>query len=294
MDWGATTVKKFLVACLGAAAFAGAPAMAADMPTKAPVAPAPVAVGGFFGELLGAYDFKDPIQGWQQFGAGSGTVSTPEVGIGTGWNGKAVVGYRWSAWDVAFADEYGKFTDGDTTIATGGFSPATISAKMQAYDAQLGYNTMWGSTATRWALGVRYAKWNTTAVDIFSRFMYDDWKGIGPRGELQTKTPLAPGWTLRGDLALAVLFGTIDVSSSPNWNCSQCVSNSTTTVNLDASLGVGYTIAPGADVVLGWKMEYWSAVNVQTQDNSSFGANIGTTGYLSHGPFASLKLGIAP
>ena len=111
---GSDTVKKFLVACLGAAAFAGAPAMAADMPTKAPVAPPPVAVGGFFGELLGAYDFKDPIQGWQQFGAGSGTVSTPEVGIGSGWNGKAVVGYRWSAWDVAFAGEYGKFTDGDT------------------------------------------------------------------------------------------------------------------------------------------------------------------------------------
>jgi hypothetical protein len=51
---------------------------------------------------------------------------------------------------------------------------------------------------------------------------------------------------------------------------------------------------PGADVVVGWKAEYWSKVNVANQDVTNLGGNSGTTGYLSHGPFASLKLGLAP
>jgi opacity protein-like surface antigen len=293
-SWG-LIMRRLQCALLATVAAVGfvSIASAADMPTKAPMAPAPIVVGGFFGEILGAYDFKDPIQGWRQFGI-PGFVSVPEVGIGAGWNGRVMVGYRWNVWDVAVAGEWGSFREGDTTIAPGGSSPATMKAKMQAYDAQVGYNTMWGSTATRWALGVRYARWDNTASDDTARFMYNNWRGFGPRGELTTKTPLAPSWTLRGDVGLGVLFGKIDTTSSANWICTQCTSTTSTSLNLDGSLGIGYTIAPGADVVVGWKVEYWSRVNVADQDTTGSGANSGTSSHLSHGPFASLKFGIAP
>ena len=285
------TVKNLVVACF-ATAVSGMPALAADLPTKAEPVPV-VVIGGVFGELLGAYNFKDPITRWRQFSAGA-LVSEPEVGIGAGWSGRALIGYRWGVWDVALAGEWGSFRNGGITIATGGFSPASIAAKMQAYDLQLGYNTMFGTTATRLALGVRRARWDNNASDIANRQMFNNWHGTGPRFELTTVTPLAPKWSLQANAGVGVLFGRIDVTSTTNWTCTQCVGVTTTSVNLDGRLGIGYRIFPAADLVVGWKAEYWSRVNVAIQDTTGFGANTGTTGHVSHGPFASLKFGVAP
>lgn len=77
-------MKKCIFAISAIAAFAlASSANAADMPTKAPIAPSPVYLGGFFGEITGAYDFRDPIKDWQEFGPGSGTIST-KAGL---WSG---------------------------------------------------------------------------------------------------------------------------------------------------------------------------------------------------------------
>src|SRR5215471_5409426 len=57
-DWkGEGLMKKWIVAVAGsAAAFLGAPALAADIPVKAPPAPAPVVTwtGGYLGTGIGA------------------------------------------------------------------------------------------------------------------------------------------------------------------------------------------------------------------------------------------------
>jgi hypothetical protein len=288
-------MRQLLVAGIAVAAFYGTAAVAADMPVKAPVAPAPVAISGFFGEITGAYDFADPLKNWQEFGLGAGPPAWSNAGVGSGWNGRALVGYRWGTWDVAVAGEYGKFRDGDvSTSGVPAFTRGTLSAKMQAYDGQVGYHTMFGSTDARLALGIRYAKWDNSVASSNPATISHNWSGVGPRGEISTKTPLTPSLFLRANGGLGVLFGKIKTSSVGSWNCSQCNDENATSLNVDGSLGVGYTIAPGADLIVGWKAEYWSAVNVAMTDNSGAGLNQGHSGVLSQGPFVTLKFGPSP
>lgn len=273
-------------ATIAAFSFVGA-ATAADLPVKAPVAPTPVSVGGFFGEMTGAYDFKDPNQGWQEFNAST------KAGLGSGWNGRILVGYRWGAWDVAAAAEYGQFGNGNPSI----FSPvvSTLSAKMQAYDGQIGYHMMFGSTDARLALGVRYAKWDNTVSDpIDASSIFHNWQGVGPRGEISTKTPLMPSMTLHANAGVGVLFGNIKTSSAGTWNCSACNTETATSANIDGSLGLGYLLSPSAEFVVGYKAEYWSNVNVAITDTTGSGHNQGHSNALSHGPFVSLKIQTGP
>ena len=55
---------------------------------------------GFFGSLTGSYILEDPTNEWQMFGPGF-PVETSKTNIGDGGLGRAVLGYRWSAWDIA-------------------------------------------------------------------------------------------------------------------------------------------------------------------------------------------------
>src|ERR1700730_7767890 len=91
-------MKKFLVAGIAAAAFCGAPAFAADMPTKAP-AYAPVAVYNWTGFYVGGH-----IGGaWSNTTVAD--VSTPlavfafpatRIGVsGSGFLGGVQLGYNW-------------------------------------------------------------------------------------------------------------------------------------------------------------------------------------------------------
>ncbi len=280
------------------AAFCGMPVFAADLPTKAPLRPVPQAVGGFFGEVTGAYVFSDPIQGWEEFGPGESSPPSTQAGLGQGWTGRILGGYRWDSWDVALAAQYGRFADGGPSINQSG-STATLSAKMQAYDAQLGYHTMFGSTDTRLAVGIRYARWDNTvaatdSLGIQFANIFHDWRGVGPRVEISTKTPLAPNVLLRGNLGVAALFGKIDTSATSRWDCSQCNSNTVTTADIDGSIGLGFPLGSNVEFVVGYKAEYWSNVNVAITDNSGAGLNQGTSDVLSHGPFVTLKLGSVP
>lgn len=197
-------------------------------------------------------------------------------------------------WDVAAAAQYGKFANGDASIVGG--SSASLSAKMQAYDAQVGYHMMmFGSTDTRLAFGIRYAKWDNS-VDAVTNLstIFHSWSGVGPRAEISTKTPLTPAMVLHANAGVGVLFGKLDTSSAGSWICTACNTEHLTSANVDGSLGLGFPLGPTAEFVVGYRAEYWSNVNVAITDNSGMGLNQGGSAALSHGPFVSLKFGPSP
>jgi outer membrane immunogenic protein len=145
-------LKKLLIAGIAAAAFCGAPALAADMPTKAPVyrAAAPVPLfnwTGFYVGVNGGYGWGDSSYSFSaDNGAGQGLLNTGLSGITpqsgsfrtSGFIGGGQLGYNWQfdrTWvagieaDIAFSDVRGNGSPAATTnLGIGGIQPASIPA----------------------------------------------------------------------------------------------------------------------------------------------------------------------
>ena len=109
-------MTKQLIAALllSATALAVQPASAADIPVKAAPPVAVVAPGGFFFSVTGGYFFDDPNKDiFISPNNGGGGVPPPNccgAGLGDGWGGRGLVGYRWSLFDVAVAYERANFS----------------------------------------------------------------------------------------------------------------------------------------------------------------------------------------
>ena len=84
----------------------------------------------------------------------------------------------------------------------------------------------------------------------------------------------------------------ITTTSAGPWNCSQCTNYSSDSTNIDGKIGIGFGLGGAGELIVGYRAEYWSDVNVAITDNTNFGGNRGTSDHLVHGPFVSLKLGM--
>lgn len=276
---------------LGAAAYLASvmPSLAAD------IEPAPQPAGGVFGYISGGYYFEDALKDWRLFDLGEGLVTSKES-FGDGWGTQGRLGFRWSEWDVAIGGQYADFGAGGTSVEPGAdATTGDLRADMWSLDAQVGFNTLWGETALRAALGVRYAEWHNEGNTSNPGEINHDWWGIGPRLEISTETPLSENLSLLLDGGIAVLFGKIESdASSGGWDCDFCSDENTTSLNADGRLGLGWSLSPGVKLVAGYQVQYWSDVNVAVSDTTgSGGSNVGTSDHLIHGPFGSLNFDLS-
>ena len=95
-------MSKLLFTGIAVAIIGSTSAMAADLPTKAPVyKAAPMTDPGFFGSLTGGYLFQSNREYFI-----SPNLGGEAGGFGPGWTGRGTVGYRWANnWDVAVGIE---------------------------------------------------------------------------------------------------------------------------------------------------------------------------------------------
>ncbi|MGE4249864.1 MAG: Lpg1974 family pore-forming outer membrane protein, partial [Parvibaculaceae bacterium] len=250
--------------------------------------PAPTPAGGPFGYLSGSYLFEDVVHGWRLFDV-PGDVTTSKESFDDGYAIQGRLGYRWDDWDMAIGGQYADFGEGGVSSAPGFEEQATIGADMWHVDAQAGYNLMLGDTALRAALGVRYAEWHHTVDAGALGGLTHDWWGVGPRLEVNTDTPLAESLSLLFDAGAGILFGEIETEPRRGWTCLDCSDETTTSLNADVRLGLGWTIAPGATLVAGYQAQYWDSVNVESSDTTGQGDNAGDSDHLIHGPFGSFN-----
>ena len=152
--WGAPMTKQLIAALLiSATTLAVQPASAADIPVKAPPPVAVVASGGFFFSVTGGYYFDDPNKDIfiSPNNGGGGGVNCCGAGLGDGWGGRGLVGYRWSLVDVAVGYEHAKFSKGDPQRSYN-FVGSPLHAPDGRYwtlDGEIGLNVMLGSAKAR-------------------------------------------------------------------------------------------------------------------------------------------------
>jgi outer membrane immunogenic protein len=186
-------MKKILIASIAAAAFCGAPAIAADMPTKGPVykaAPAPVFNWtGFYAGIEGGGGWGH--EHWNDNTApGGGNLNfKPDGGVFGGQ-----VGYRWQANQFVFGIEgTGAWADlMSQTVASGAFTEKFKVKSLYTVTGQVG-----------WAMdrSLAYVKggWAGAPTNVF----------FNEPGILTgSRSQDANGWTIGGGLDYAV---------SPNW-----------------------------------------------------------------------------
>lgn len=279
--------RTFLMAGTMLAGLA-APALAGGSIKDAPVA-APTHTG--FGEIMGMYGFSAE-KDWQLFGpAVIGPPEMTKAGLGDGGVGRVMAGVHFGTWDVAAALQLGRFAKGSPS--EGGGEIGTLSADMFAVDAMVGYRFQFGAAASRLAIGVRHAGWDNEVDPGANRQVKHEWSGTGPRIEWALRAPISSGMSLHADIGASYLFGDIKTSASGGWICDDCTNYSANSVNVDGRIGLAFPLG-GGDLVLGYRAEYWSNVNVKITDNTDFGGNEGRSAAIVHGPFVALKLGLAP
>jgi hypothetical protein len=270
------TRVRSLCRALGALCSLTVAASAADLA-------APADPGGWFGSLSGGYAMT-LNEDWQVFSDDLGSDYAP-AGIDDGFLGRAVLGYRWSAWDVAGAVQYADFSRGDTSDYIN--ASGTLRAHMWALDAQAGYNTMLGNADLRTAFGLRYAAWNND-VEAYGNHINHDFRGIGPMVEVDMSKPMSDRFSLETGLSAAVLFGKTKTNAAPGWFCDDCSTQNATVLNLEGNLGLGFNLV-SARAVLGWQAQWWDNVNVAITDASGLGDNEGDSGHFFTGPYLEVR-----
>lgn len=209
-------MKKILLTGVVAAAFCSAPALAADVPVKAPSMAADSS-SGIYWQLEGVYVFKDPNSGSNNgFG---GAIQGHDVGAGRGYWTLGHVGYVMpSGWDWRLGGGYAKLGKGDTN---GLFPPSlniwTVnSARMYNIDADVGF-TFGGPAKIRPFFGVRYLNWNqkgdlNPAAPITCCFLNSEFSGVGPLAGIDLKSPITflPNVSFVAGGDVAGLFGDTD------------------------------------------------------------------------------------
>ncbi len=160
-------MKKFLIAGVAAASFCGAPALAADMPVKAPPPP-PVAVyswTGFYGGLsLGARSAENH---WTTTGFGSIAIAAgvfPGSDANQSFDRVAAriggyTGYNWqvaSTWVVGVEADIGWANNQKTKVGIPGTATATLGPHVTSGDTAF-VNESWDGSDSRAAGRSYYA-----------------------------------------------------------------------------------------------------------------------------------------
>jgi outer membrane immunogenic protein len=185
---GAGCMKKFLVAGIAAAAFCGAPAIAADVPVKTPIYKAPAVAlmfdwTGFYAGINGGYgwgreSWVDNVPGNNQMHSPNGGVFGGQLGYRAQMN-HFVLGIE-GTWDWAGLD--------DTNLLGGGLSEKFKVKSLYTVTGQAGL------ALDRWLMYVKGGWAGATDSLLFA--------APGPVTASNSQT--AHGWTIGGGIDYAL------------------------------------------------------------------------------------------
>jgi len=264
-------------AALSAAAIAGA-------------AQAQVQTPGGFGSITGFYGFR----GGHETDIVSGIGATQP---GRTLGGQVYGGYRFGNFDVAMGASGGTLADGSVTQ---GAITATANARYWVIDLEAGYDAAFGKLGLRPFLGARYANWRHNHGFTIAgggggspgSSNVDTW-GIGPRLGVDAALRVAETVSLFAGGSGSVLFGNLSQYGSfggafpaPNQKISR------TMINFDTKVGIAYEPVPLVSIAVGYRVEYWAGVDLQSWAGPAGGAGNGRGHRVIHGPFVRLAYNI--
>src|SRR5262249_29971334 len=155
---------------------------------------------------------------------------------------------------VAVAAEYGDLNEGDFAQSSGpsdAFADGFLSALYNVADITAGYHTEIAGAPTRLALGVRFADWrNRVTTTNPGEFVRHNWKGAGPRAEIQSNVPLSGPFSVQLGAGASYMWGKVKTSAPPAWFCDDCTDYSANSWNADASAGLGWKFSPSSTLVV--------------------------------------------
>ncbi len=249
-------------------------------------AQAQVQTPGGFGSITGYYGFR----------GGHETDITSGIGAalpGRTLGGQLYGGYRFDDFDVAVGVSGGTLATGTTTQ---GLINSTASARFWTVDLEGGYNLALGNLGIRPFLGARYANWRHNHGFTITgggggspgSANVDTW-GIGPRVGVDAALRVAEPVYLFAGTSGSVLFGNLSEYGSfgggfppPNQKIGR------TTLNFDAKVGIAYEPVPLVSIAIGYRVDYWSGVDLETWTGFAGGPGTGRGHRVIHGPFVRL------
>lgn len=205
--WG-NHMKKILVACIAAAAFSCAPALAADMAVKAPPPPPPAPVYSWTGFYVGGTVGVD----WQ-----SSTFNDPLTEIsptatthnnGTSFEGGVTAGYNWQFQPIVLGVEadwnWAGFSKTTAGYAAGTSSQSTIQSKSDWFSTvrgRAGWAT--GNMLLYVTGGVAFVNYSDAAQ--YPTYSPDIYKCGGSGGFWSCPSGTATGYTIGGGIEAKLL-----------------------------------------------------------------------------------------
>jgi hypothetical protein len=279
-------MKRILLASAAVAAFC-APALAADMPTKAPIYQAEP-FNPWFGYIEGQYLLHPQRNTSDNDAPGN----APFTGLGSGWAGTALVGYRVaSPWDIAVGATVGDYSQGPRTAAGGAWQ--VNDGRLFYVDGELGYRMGGMDYAMRSFVGVRYVQWKVKAFDNLNGYSYTgDSSGVGPRVGFELMKRLSGPLSFIGGADASVLFGDrhdVTAGAFPFNN-----TRDKTVWQVGARVALDWEIAPRTHLAVGYKVNYWDGIQAKYGLTAPGGipnaAGGGDVSLLEHGPFVRLGL----
>jgi outer membrane protein OmpA-like peptidoglycan-associated protein len=263
----------------------------ASIGVLATAAHAQVPLPGFYISGQAAYFWDSgPNDHREVSGASAGST-------GDGVKLQGIVGYRFDVpWDIGVGVGYGLLSKGSREAPFAN----RIRGDYTTIDGTVGYTfaDVPAGFAVRPFFGVRYVNFEHRTKDeiglpIFNG-KYDYW-GIGPRigADMAYRFSGSP-WFIGGSLAGAVTWGEAKARGdffAPDNDSGRMA------WNLDAQLGIGYEVAPGFGIQIGYQLDYWWNVNYRVGGPAS-----GKGDRYAHGPFLRVaynyglppSLGVAP
>jgi outer membrane protein OmpA-like peptidoglycan-associated protein len=245
----------------------------ASIGVLATAAHAQVPLPGFYISGQVAYFWDSGPNDHRQF-PGFGAGSTDD-----GVKLQGIVGYRFDVpWDIGVGVGYGWLSKGS---GEGPFNNR-IKGDYITVDGTIGYTfaDVPGGFAWRPFFGVRYVDFEHRTSDQVQPIFHGkfDYWGVGPRigADLAYRFAGSP-WFIGGTVAGAVTWG--KAKADGDFFASDSDSGRMAW-NLDAQVGVGYEVAPGFGIQIGYQLDYWWNVNYKVASTTS-----GKGDRYAHGPF---------
>jgi outer membrane protein OmpA-like peptidoglycan-associated protein len=274
------------------------PTATAAMP---PAPTGPALMPGFFGALSGWYNLDagtDRTVARTIFGFDRRQGAThPDGGPGA----KLYLGYRFAQMsDVALGLQGSRLNKNKRSLPA---ADASTEAWYGAVDAELGHSIVIDRAAIRLFGGLRYARFNhrNEAFDGFDvKTFTNNYWGVGPRVGADFNLRLGnSAFSLFGDVAGSALFGKLsgkhqfeDCANSSD--CSYRNVETRTVWNAEGQIGVAYEVAPGVNLGVGYRAEYWSGVADASYYLLDDVIRSGRVDRVMHGPFARVSYNFGP
>ena len=202
---------------------------------------------------------------------------------GDGYLVQGLAGFRWAALDFAVRAQYANLGKGAIVSDATATETAFLSAANEAYDVEVGFNSEHGGSEWRTTLGVRYAIWDS-AID---RVEYpgdpnlrNEWWGVGPRAAVSFRHPLTGAPQSARQRRHECFVGRGGAPRHRGLGLHRLHQCEHHLGQPDREGWPGLHDPSRLELLAAYDVQWWDDVNVAINDDTDFGGNVGTSGYL--------------